>query len=74
MHSHLSSIGAIPQIQKKRSVVSFLRGRERVAAWASEMWEAVCSEVCVSFFEGLDRVGEGGRVANFFCSLEAFVT
>lgn len=32
--------------------------------WASEMWEAVCSEVCVSF-EGLNRVGEGGRVANF---------
>lgn len=26
------------------------------------------------FFEGLDRVGEGGRVANVFCSLEAFVT
>lgn len=73
MHSHLSSIGAIPQIQKK-SVVSFLRGRECVAVWASEMWEAVCSEVCVSFFEGLDRVGEGGRVANVFCSLEAFVT
>lgn len=27
-------------------------------------WEAVCSEACVSF-EGLDRDGEGGRVANF---------
>lgn len=25
-------------------------------------------------FEGLNRVGEGGRVANVLCSLEAFVT
>lgn len=33
--------------------------------WASEMWEAVCSEACGSI-EGLDRVGEGGRVAKFF--------
>lgn len=75
-----------PPPKYKRSVIFllflfyfFFERRECVAVWASGMCEAVCSEVCVSFFffffEGLNRVGEGGRVAKtFFCSLEAFVT
>lgn len=71
MRSHLSSTGAArgpprcpghPPIQ--RSVTFCFERHECVAVWASEMCEAVCSEACVSF-EGLDRVGEGGRVANF---------
>lgn len=72
MRSHLSSTGAVdgsPRCpghppQYKRSVIFCFERHECVAVWASEMCEAVCSEACVSF-EGLDRVGEGGRVANF---------
>lgn len=84
-HPHAAA-PAIPPPKYKRSVIFllflflfFFERRECVAVWASGMCEAVCSEVCVSFFffffEGLNRVGEGGRVAKtFFCSLEAFVT
>lgn len=59
----------LPPPKYKRSVILCFERHECVAVWASEMWEAVCSEACFFFsffFEGLDRVGEGGRVANFF--------
>lgn len=47
----------------KRVLYCFVR-HECVAVWSSEMWEAVCSEACVSF-EGLDRLGRVVELQTF---------
>ncbi len=52
---------AAPLIPQYKKCLSCFERHECEAVWSSEMWEAVCSEACVSFWgtrSGLGRVVE----------------